>query len=186
MIAITNIGLIGNMLNKHYWQTHLINFPEQFLPHIYVFHDAEFIENAKINDDSVVLKKTLDMALNGKYFYGIISGITENYVKLAERIAKEGKEVKIIASNTVKKIIAEDKFLYDKVSELKKYKNAELVFSDKLDKFTLLFTDKEVMLFLFKKDGKIEWNECLYSKNIQTLNFSKEIFEFYEGKAIEI
>ncbi|OQX18978.1 MAG: hypothetical protein BWK75_06110 [Candidatus Altiarchaeales archaeon A3] len=122
------------------------------------------------------------MALNCKYFYGIISGITENYVKIVEKNIKEGKEIKIIASNTVKKIITEDKFLYDKVSELKKYKNAELIFNDKLDKFTLLFTDKEVMLFLFKEDGKIEWNECLYSESKDAINFSKEIFEFYKEK----
>jgi len=98
-----------------------------------------------------------------------------------------GAAVKIIfmaeCGTTKKEIKRETEY---NESELKKYKNAELVFSDKLDKFTLLFTDKEVMLFLFKKDGKVEWNECMYSKNIQTLNFSKEIFEFYEGKAIEI
>ena len=44
----------------------------------------------------------------------------------------------------------------------------------------MLFTDKEVALFLFKRDGSVEWNECLHSENPDAVNVAKEIFGFYE------
>jgi len=169
--------------NKSYWETHLINIPGRFLPYLYVFHDADVVSNT-IDNDMKVSKTVENGAVNGSHFYAVISGYSENYRKIVENILEHNGRVEIIINRNLYDSVLSRKTEIKKM--MKNYKNAKTYLSDDFDKFTMLFTDKEVFLFLFQKNGNVEWNEFLHSKNEESVILAREIFEFYKEKSSEI
>lgn len=173
--------------NEHYWNTHLINIPNEFLSYLYVFHDAEVYSNTP-SDDTYVLKN-IKKALyedKTKHFYAIVSGYSENYRKIVEELLKNDWNVEVIMSkNLYTNYLTEEN--KNEIMRMKKcYKNGKLYLSNDVDKFTILFTGENVFLFLFKNDGNVEWNEYLHSKNKEAIILARKIFEFYKEKSTEI
>lgn len=172
------------MIKKHetYLNKHLINIPDEFLSCLHVFHDSEFISNS-VDDDAKVLKTIENATVKGKHFYAIISGYSENYRRIIENILKDNGNVEIIMSKNLYVSLSEEN--KKEIKRMKDYyKDGRLYLSEDVDKFTILFTDEDVFLFLFKNDGNIEWNECLHSKNKDAVIFARKIFEFYREKSI--
>jgi len=169
--------------NKSYWETHLINIPDKFLTYLYVFYEGKIIANT-IDDDTNVLRNVKNKVVNGNSFYAVISGYSKNYKKIVENILKDNKKVEIIIKKELWSTIRKKEPKIEQ--EIKNYKNLKIYTSEDLDKFTMLFTDKNVFLFLFKKNGDIEWNECLYSENEESVFLARKIFEFYKEKSSEI
>ncbi len=177
--------LLAIKRNKTYWETHLINIPDRFLPYLYVFHDADIISTT-LDDNMKVSKIVENGVIKSDHFYAVISGYSENYGKIVENMLKHNYKVEItINRNLYDNVLSrETKTEIEKM--MKNYKNARIYLSEDFDKFTMLFTDKEVFLFLFKKNGNIEWDEFLHSKNEESVILAREIFEFYKEKATEI
>ncbi|NCN65069.1 MAG: DUF1724 domain-containing protein [Candidatus Altiarchaeum hamiconexum] len=117
---------------------------------------------------------------------GVVSGYAENYIGNVGEAVKKGIDVRVIISETVKKSIENSKEIFEMINAMKKNKNAKLMISRNLDKFTLLLTDNEMALFLFKKNGDVEWHEFLHCKDEGCVHFGKEIFKFYEKDAMKI
>ncbi len=176
--------LLAIKRNKTYWETHLINIPDKFLPYLYVFHDADIISTTL--DDNMKVSKTVENGVvKSNHFYAVISGYSENYGKIVENILKHDGKAEIIMSRNLYDVLSrETKTEIEKV--MKNYKNMRIYLSEDFDKFTMLFTDKEVFLFLFQKNGNIEWDEFLHSKNEDAVILARKIFEFYKEKSSEI
>lgn len=171
--------------HKEYWNTHLMSLPHEFLAKLWVFHDAKLIKNTEY-DDAVVISKVRDMALNGKYFFGVISAYSKNYMHIVEDALNNGSIVALIINGTLFEQISQKDRKRINEALLMNYGRARIMQANNFDKFSMLFTDNKVALFLFKKDGSVEWNECLYSENRKAVTIAKEIFEFYEGNSFDI
>lgn len=169
--------------NKTYWETHLINIPDKFLQYLYVFHDAKVVTNS-IDDDTKVLRTVENEVVKSNCFYALVSGYSKNYRKIVESILKHNGKVRIIINRNLYNIILNREPEIEK--KIKDYENMQIFLSEDLDKFTLLFTDRVVFLFLFKKNENIEWNECLYSKNKEAVILAGKIFKFYREKSSKI
>ncbi|PKP56716.1 MAG: hypothetical protein CVT89_05715, partial [Candidatus Altiarchaeales archaeon HGW-Altiarchaeales-2] len=115
-----------------------------------------------------------------------VSAYAENYIAAVGETVKTGIAVRVIISENVKKCLENNNGIFEMINAMNKNKNAKLMLSNNLDKFTLLLTDKEIALFLFKRNGDVEWYEFLHCKDEGCVHFGDEIFKFYEREAIEI
>jgi len=171
--------------HKEYLNGHLINIPEHCLPFLHIFYNGKIIKDS-FYDNMIVFNTVRRMALTGKYFYGIVSAYAENYIAAVGETVKTGIAVRVIISENVKKCLENNNGIFEMINAMNKNKNAKLMLSNNLDKFTLLLTDKEIALFLFKRNGDVEWYEFLHCKDEGCVHFGDEIFKFYEREAIEI
>jgi len=171
--------------HKEYLNGHLINIPEHCLPFLHTFYNGKIIKDS-FYDNMIVFNTVRRMALTGKYFYGVVSAYAANYIGVVGEAIKKGIAVRVIISENVKKSIGNNNGIFEMINAMKKNKNAKLMLSNNLDKFTLLFTDKEIALFLFKRNGDVEWYEFLHCEDEDCVHFGNEIFKFYEREAMEI
>ncbi len=171
--------------HKEYLNGHLINIPEHCLPFLHIFYNGKIIKDS-FYDNMIVFNTVRRMALTGKYFYGVVSAYAENYIAAVGETVKTGIAVRVIISENVKKCLGNNNGIFEMINAMNKNKNAKLMISGNLDKFTLLLTDKEIALFLFKRNGDVEWYEFLHCKDEGCVHFGDEIFKFYEREAIEI
>ncbi len=170
---------------KEYWNEHLINIPDDCLPLLHTLHNAEIIKDS-FCDNMIVFNTVRRMALTGKYLCCVVSGYAKNFIEVVGEAIEKGIEVNVIINETVKKSIENNKETFEMINAMNKNKNAKLMLSKKVDRFTLLLTDKEIALFLFKRNGNVEWHEFLHCKDECCVRFGEEIFKFYEKEAVEI
>ncbi|CEG11703.1 hypothetical protein MSIBF_A1650004 [groundwater metagenome] len=171
--------------HKEYLNEHQINIPDDYLPLLHTLHNAEIIKDS-FYDNMIVFNTVRRMALTGNYLCCVVSGYAENYICVVGEAIKKGIVCRVIISKNVKENIEKNKEIFEMINAMKKNKNSKLMLSKNVDKFTMLLTDKEIALFLFKRNGNVEWYEYLHCKDECCVHFGNEIFKFYEKEAIEI